>query len=122
MRSLNLSTIIDLHEDALPVHRIVDATRMPESEVRRIITAYQAALDALWHKPHAEYRARNVVVDAYVGLWADQHDAEWIARRLGITRHAAYRSVNRIERLKERRPARGGAGRWGLTQQQSSPL
>ena len=98
MRSLNLNQVMEMHEDARPVWRIVQATGTPEGEVRRIIRIYQDALDPHYGLSHCEVRARAAVVEAYVDALGDYHGSEWIAGRLGITVNMAQKCMARIER------------------------
>jgi len=106
MRSLNLWTVLAMHEDSYPVHAIVRATRTPEADVRRIIRAYQDCLQALWGKSHAEYRARVSVSTAYVRMFhRDDLDAEPIARRVGISLHLTRRILARMERERRKSDA-----------------
>lgn len=114
MRSINLSKILEMHEDARPVHRIVEATRTPEAEVRRIITAYQAAMSGLFGLSHAEVRARAAVIEAYVAACGDEHGPEWVAARVGITVNMAQKCMARIER---RRRSGRTSGVWDSLRQ-----
>jgi hypothetical protein len=98
MRSLKLTQVMEMHEDARPVWRIVQATGTPEGEVRRIIRTYQDALDPHYGLSHCEVRARAAVVEAYVAALGDHHRPEWLAGRLGITVNMAQKCLARIER------------------------
>ena len=112
MRSLKLSQILELHEDARPVWRIVEATDVPEAEVRRIIRVYQRALDSLTGRSlHITESARTITAEYYVGLMSREMGPDWIAERVGISPELTFRCLARINRAsKERRPAREEQG------------
>jgi len=112
MRSLHLAKILELHEDARPVWRIVEATDTPEAEVRRIIRVYQRALDDLTGRSlHITETARTRTAEHYVALMSRDMGPDWIAERVGISLELTFRCLARINRAsKERRPARGEQG------------
>jgi hypothetical protein len=99
MRSLHLAKILEMHEEARPVWRIVEATGTPEAEVRRVLRAYQDALAANYGRLKPDYRARTAVAEAYViDFCGDGYGPVWVAQRVGIPLKAAEKAMARIER------------------------
>jgi hypothetical protein len=99
MRSLKLARILEMHEDARPVWRIVEATDTPEAEVRRMLRAYQDALAANYGRLKPDYRARTAVAEAYViDFCGEGYGPDWVAERIGIPLKAAEKAMARIER------------------------
>jgi hypothetical protein len=99
MRSLKLSQILEMHEDARPVWRIVEATRVPEAEVRRMLRAYQDALAANFGRLKPDYKARTAVAEAYVlAFCSDGYGPDWVAERVGIPLKLTEKIMARIER------------------------
>jgi hypothetical protein len=123
MRSLNLSKILELHEDARPVWRIVEATGTHEMEVRRAIRIYQRAIGRLTgNTNHVTESARTAAAEHYVaqmrGRWPDV-----IASELGISIELTYRCLARLKRLAPRSGGEQGAKTLDATRtRQSGPL
>jgi hypothetical protein len=123
MRSLHLAKILELHEDARPVWRIVEATNVPDAEVRRMLRAYQNALAANYRRLKPDYKSRTAVAEAYVLAFCNEgFGPDWVAERVGIPLKLAEKIMARIER----RRRSGGAAALKLSDAtltgQSGPL